>query len=140
MLLQKFGLENGGGHINRAEFIILCMVRTGTYPKLVAFIFQRFEQLNTDKGGTLSIAEITERKCTPKDGNIVTLFKDATANVLALHHTTIAENVYAIADKVTARTKTAHQPYHVAIIQCFRVFYTSTAACSVSILVNPRPC
>ena len=39
-MLRKFGLENGDGQIDKAEFIILCMVRTGTDPELIKFICQ----------------------------------------------------------------------------------------------------
>ena len=37
-MLRKFGLENGAGQIDKAEFIILCMVRTATDPELVKFL------------------------------------------------------------------------------------------------------
>lgn len=61
-MLERFGLENGDGHIDRAEFIILCMVRTGTDPALINFISQRFAELDEDGGGTLSVHEITGGK------------------------------------------------------------------------------
>jgi len=62
IMLQKFGLENGDGEIDRSEFIILCMVRMGTDPNLIEFISHRFHQLDQDGGGTLSILEITGGK------------------------------------------------------------------------------
>ena len=58
-MLQRFGLENGDGEFDRAEFIILCMVRMGTDPNLIEHISDRFKALDKDKGGTLSIQEIT---------------------------------------------------------------------------------
>ena len=61
-MLGRFGLENGDGQIDKAEFIILCMVRTGTDPELVKFISDRFETLDKDGGGTLTVEEITGGK------------------------------------------------------------------------------
>lgn len=69
-MLHKFGLEDGDGHIDKAEFIILCMVRTGTDPDLVKFISDRFDALDVDNGGTLSMREITGGKYCHKDGKI----------------------------------------------------------------------
>lgn len=60
--LQRFQLEDGDGEIDRAEYIILCMVRMGTDPNLVQFISDNFRKLDTDGGGTLSMQEITQRQ------------------------------------------------------------------------------
>ena len=62
IMLQKFGLENGDGVIDRAEFIILCMVRMGTDPNPIEFISDRFAELDEDGGGTLSTEDITHGK------------------------------------------------------------------------------
>ena len=59
-MLSKLGLENGDGVIDKAEFLILCMVRTGTDPELLSFIANRFDELDIDKGGSLSVKEITQ--------------------------------------------------------------------------------
>ncbi|CAB9529837.1 expressed unknown protein [Seminavis robusta] len=76
IMLQKFGLENGDGEIDRAEFIILCMVRMGTDPNLIEFISHRFHQLDEDGGGTLSILEITAGKYEFIDGQIKAVIPD----------------------------------------------------------------
>lgn len=59
-MLYKLGLENGDGIIDKSEFIILCMVRTGTDPALINFMAKRFDRLDVDGGGTLTIHELTE--------------------------------------------------------------------------------
>ena len=69
-MLHKFGLEDGDGQIDRSEFIILCMVRTGTDPNLVKYISERFTELDEDGGGTLTVEEITKGKFTMVDGKI----------------------------------------------------------------------
>jgi len=70
-MLANLGLENGDGVIDKAEFIILCMVRTGTDPELITFISERFDQLDADKGGSLSVRELTEgRYYHAEDGSI----------------------------------------------------------------------
>ena len=61
---------DGDGEIDRAEFIILCMVRMGTDPNLIEFISHRFHQLDEDGGGTLSILEITGGKYDFVNGQI----------------------------------------------------------------------
>ncbi|CAB9514833.1 expressed unknown protein [Seminavis robusta] len=76
IMLQNFGLENGDGEIDRAEFIILCMVRMGTDPSLIEFISHRFHQLDEDGGGTLSILEITAGKYEFIDGQIKAVIPD----------------------------------------------------------------
>ena len=58
-MLRRFNLENGDGQIDRAEFIILCMVRMGTDPNLVECISNRFKTLDTDSSNVLSIREVT---------------------------------------------------------------------------------
>ena len=59
-MLAKLGLENGDGVVDKAEFLVLCMVRTGTDPELLSFIANRFDELDLDKGGHLSFTEITQ--------------------------------------------------------------------------------
>ena len=70
IMLQKFGLENGDGVIDRAEFIILCMVRMGTDPNPIEFISDRFAEVDDDGGGTLSTEDITHGKYLVIDGEI----------------------------------------------------------------------
>lgn len=63
--------KDGDGEIDRSEFIILCMVRMGTDPNLIEFISHRFEQLDQDGGGTLSILEVTGGKYDFVNGQII---------------------------------------------------------------------
>lgn len=70
LMLRKFGLENGDGVIDKAEFIILCMVRMGQDPTLIEFIAKRFLELDDDDSGYLTIEEITGGKYYLKNGNI----------------------------------------------------------------------
>ena len=35
-MMQQFGLEDGDGEVDEAEFIILCMCRLGTDPRIIA--------------------------------------------------------------------------------------------------------
>lgn len=70
LMLRKFGLENGDGVIDSAEFIILCMVRMGQDPKLIEFIANRFKELDDDDSGYLTIEEITGGKYFLKNGQI----------------------------------------------------------------------
>lgn len=73
IMMQKFGLEDGDGVIDRSEYIILCMVRMGTDPNLINFISRRFAELDEDGGGTLSIPEITCGKFDCVNGAIVAI-------------------------------------------------------------------
>jgi hypothetical protein len=70
LMLRKFGLENGDGVIDSAEFIILCMVRMGQDPSLIEFIANRFKELDDDNSGALTIEEITGGKYYLKNGQI----------------------------------------------------------------------
>jgi len=71
LMLRKFELENGDGVIDKAEFIILCMVRMGQDPLLIEFISKRFDELDDDDSGCLTIEEITGGKYyLGRDGNI----------------------------------------------------------------------
>eukprot|EP00566_Odontella_aurita_P013769 CAMPEP_0113546324 /NCGR_PEP_ID=MMETSP0015_2-20120614/11742_1 /TAXON_ID=2838 /ORGANISM="Odontella" /LENGTH=445 /DNA_ID=CAMNT_0000446765 /DNA_START=353 /DNA_END=1690 /DNA_ORIENTATION=- /assembly_acc=CAM_ASM_000160 len=65
--LQRFGLEDGDGEIDKAEFIILCMVRLGTDPRLVQFISKEFQKLDDDNSNSLSILEITRGRVSCDD-------------------------------------------------------------------------
>lgn len=62
LMLKEYGLEDGDGEIDRAEYIILCMVRTGTDPRLIQFISEHFNKLDVDGSGALDIEEITRGK------------------------------------------------------------------------------
>jgi hypothetical protein len=70
LMLRKFGLENGDGVIDSAEYIILCMVRMGQDPQLIEFIANRFKELDDDNSGYLTIEEITGGKYYLKNGQI----------------------------------------------------------------------
>ena len=111
LMLRKFGLENGDGVIDSAEYIILCMVRMvsdrvaeevrtdlsrlrstdpsfadistrkqsqqspinetqGQDPQLIEFIAKRFQELDDDNSGYLTIEEITGGKYYLKNGQI----------------------------------------------------------------------
>ena len=57
-MMTSLGLEDGDFKIDKAEFIILCMIRTGTEPELVRFISDQFERLDDDKSGFLQAGEL----------------------------------------------------------------------------------
>mmetsp|Transcript_58828 Transcript_58828/g.124958 ORF Transcript_58828/g.124958 Transcript_58828/m.124958 type:complete len:368 (-) Transcript_58828:257-1360(-) len=60
--ISNLGLENGDGQVDKAEFIILSMARMGVDVQLLNFISKRFEELDNDQSGALSIREITGGK------------------------------------------------------------------------------
>ena len=61
LMMQKFGLENSDGNIDKAEFITLCMLRLGAVdPELVAAIVNRYDELDVSKDGVLSYKELLE--------------------------------------------------------------------------------
>jgi hypothetical protein len=68
--LHELGLEDYDGRIDKAEFIILCMIRMGTDPGLIQYIIQRFGELNFYTGEALTIAEITQGACKFVKGRI----------------------------------------------------------------------
>lgn len=62
-MMERFGLENGDGEVDRAEFIVLCMVRLGAAtPDLVQRIVDRFVELDSSKDGILSYKELLEEE------------------------------------------------------------------------------
>jgi hypothetical protein len=62
-MLTEFGLADEDGEIDKSEFIILCMVRTGAVsPGLVKLIELYFNELDDDKSGTLTIDEILKNR------------------------------------------------------------------------------
>jgi Ca2+-binding EF-hand superfamily protein len=62
-MLSEFGLADNDGEIDKSEFIILCMVRTGAAsPELIKLIEQYFNELDDDNSGTLSIEEILKNR------------------------------------------------------------------------------
>ena len=62
-MLTEFGLADEDGEIDKGEFIILCMVRTGAAsPELIKLIEQYFNELDDDNSGTLSIDEILRNR------------------------------------------------------------------------------
>eukprot|EP00584_Thalassiosira_punctigera_P027885 CAMPEP_0172576346 /NCGR_PEP_ID=MMETSP1067-20121228/137674_1 /TAXON_ID=265564 ORGANISM="Thalassiosira punctigera, Strain Tpunct2005C2" /NCGR_SAMPLE_ID=MMETSP1067 /ASSEMBLY_ACC=CAM_ASM_000444 /LENGTH=387 /DNA_ID=CAMNT_0013369013 /DNA_START=243 /DNA_END=1407 /DNA_ORIENTATION=+ len=60
--IRSLGLEDGDGQVDKAKFIILYMVRMGVDVQLLNFISKRFEELDNDQSGALSIREITGGK------------------------------------------------------------------------------
>lgn len=67
-MMTRFGLENGDGKVDKAEFIVLCMVRLGAAdPSLISTISDRFVALDHSKDGTLSYKEI----CGHRDSAVV---------------------------------------------------------------------
>lgn len=70
-MLQKYGLTDDDGIIDKSEFVIMCMVRTGVDPNLIELIMQRFNLLDDDKSGGLSLAEILQKskELAAKDGD-----------------------------------------------------------------------
>jgi len=69
--LQDCGMENNDGVIDRAEFIILCMMRMNTDPELIKFINNEFNELDKDGSGGLSVREITHGKWRFVNGELV---------------------------------------------------------------------
>ncbi|CAE7504775.1 unnamed protein product, partial [Symbiodinium microadriaticum] len=58
-------IANDDGIIDKAEFVILCMVRTGAAsPDLIKLIIAHFEDLDLDKDGGLTMDEICQRLAT----------------------------------------------------------------------------
>ncbi len=69
-MMGKFGLENGDGQVDQAEYIILCMVRIGAVaPPLVEEVIQRFKALDHSGDGTLSYEELMQNH--DKQGHII---------------------------------------------------------------------
>ena len=69
-MMGKFGLENGDGQVDKAEYIILCMVRIGACtPPLVEEIIARFNQLDHGGDGSLSYAELMQDH--DENGNVI---------------------------------------------------------------------
>ena len=59
-MMQSLGLADSDGEIDKAEFLVLCMVRTGAAdPALVKLIQQYFDLLDADGSGTLNFKEVT---------------------------------------------------------------------------------
>ena len=57
-ILRDLDLVDDDGQLDRLEFIILCMVRTGTDPALIHGIKQYFDEIDSDKSGSLSLDEL----------------------------------------------------------------------------------
>ncbi|CAB9502092.1 expressed unknown protein [Seminavis robusta] len=68
--LEELGLDNFDGEVDKAMFIILCMVRIGNDPGLIKYITQRFAELNFYTGKSLTVAEITHGSCRYVGGQI----------------------------------------------------------------------
>jgi hypothetical protein len=62
-MMTEFGIDDGDGYVDRAEFILLCAVRLGAAtPELVEEINKRFVTLDTGKRGVLTREEILQER------------------------------------------------------------------------------
>jgi len=62
-MMQKLQLENCDGHLDKAEFIILCMLRLRAIDhELVEAINAQFDALDENKNGFVEYAELLEVK------------------------------------------------------------------------------
>ena len=60
-MLEDFNLCDSDGTLDKAEFIILCMVRTGAAtPGLIKMIVDYFDELDDDGSGGLSLEELLD--------------------------------------------------------------------------------
>jgi hypothetical protein len=57
-MMVKLGLEDGDGNMDKAEFMIMCLLRTGVDPELLMFLNTYFQQLDKDGDGSLSLKEL----------------------------------------------------------------------------------
>jgi hypothetical protein len=70
--MQKYGLENKDGKMDRAEYLILCMLRLGVVdPELVMAIVNRYNELDTSGDGVLSYGELLEESPRPSQRGLV---------------------------------------------------------------------
>ena len=69
-MLTEFGIADDDGEIDKAEFIILCMVRTGAAtPELIRLMVEHFNFLDDDNSGALSLDEITKTVSTSNNNS-----------------------------------------------------------------------
>jgi hypothetical protein len=60
-MMQTLQLENCDGHLDKAEYIILCMLRLRAIDaELVAAINEQFDALDSDENGLLEYAELLQ--------------------------------------------------------------------------------
>lgn len=77
-MLTEFGIADDDGEIDKAEFIILCMVRTGAAtPELIRLMVEHFNFLDDDNSGALSLEEITQKVSAAADNNSADLKQNA---------------------------------------------------------------
>ena len=58
-MMKTFGLEDGDGEIDKAEFVILCMARMGAAdPSIIKLMIEKYESLDTSGDGSISYAEL----------------------------------------------------------------------------------
>ena len=61
-MMRMFGLENGDGEVDKAEFVILCMVRMGAAnPQIINIMTKRYDELDTSGDGSVSYEELMGR-------------------------------------------------------------------------------
>lgn len=62
-MLTTFKIADEDGELDKAEFVILCMVRIGAAsPECIKLIMDYFIELDEDGSGSLSVDEICKRK------------------------------------------------------------------------------
>lgn len=71
-MLTKFGIADKDQKIDKLEFLVLCMVRTGAAcPELIQFVMAYFAELDADGSGCLSLDEVCQRLSTVNTAAIV---------------------------------------------------------------------
>lgn len=93
------------GLVDRAEFIILCMVRMGTDPGLISYINERYMELGFYTGEPLRVKEITQGQHIFVDGKIrrrqsikntpqsdVEIYSEFEANLMSLRQQDYADH------------------------------------------------
>jgi hypothetical protein len=111
--MQKYGLENRDGAMDRAEYLILCMLRLGVVdPELVQAIVNRYDELDLSGDGLLSYKELLEQDdaCEKGRGMRVTIkrkdTRDLTSRALTKSNSRDLEAEY------TSVKKRRGQDYH----------------------------
>ena len=63
VMLRHLDLENDDGYIDRAEFVILVLVRIGALnPDMIGALFERFHEIDNDGKGNVSYNKLVKRE------------------------------------------------------------------------------
>ena len=63
VMLRHLDLENGDGYIDRAEFVILVLVRIGALnPDMIGALFERFHEIDADGKGNVTYEALVNRQ------------------------------------------------------------------------------